>query len=109
MKSARASSNDGRPLPVSPSERRTSAPLITPRGETGFILTFQDVTEHLGLGFIHDSGAQGDFVMWEQMASGVALIDFKDQTMKDARDAFFKDNHRYLCIAIGQDQRTIFR
>jgi hypothetical protein len=37
---------------------------------------FQDVTAQLGLGFVHDSGARGDFVMWEQMASGVALFDF---------------------------------
>lgn len=37
---------------------------------------FEDVTTRLGLNFIHDSGAKGEYVMWEQMASGVALLDF---------------------------------
>ncbi|MBL9127881.1 MAG: CRTAC1 family protein [Verrucomicrobiales bacterium] len=37
---------------------------------------YEDVTERLGIRFVHDSGARGDYVMWEQMASGVALLDF---------------------------------
>lgn len=37
---------------------------------------FEDATARLGVEFVHDSGARGEYVMWEQMASGVALLDF---------------------------------
>jgi hypothetical protein len=43
----------------------------------------EDVTRQLGIDFVNDSGAQGRYLMWEQMASGVALLDFDNDERLD--------------------------
>lgn len=37
---------------------------------------FEDITERVGLGFVHDAGPVGDYFMPQQVGSGAALFDF---------------------------------
>lgn len=43
----------------------------------------QEVTESVGIRFTHDSGATGRYLMWEQMASGGALLDIDNDGRLD--------------------------
>lgn len=43
----------------------------------------QEVTAEVGLDFVHDSGATGRYLMWEQMASGGAWLDFNNDGLLD--------------------------
>lgn len=43
----------------------------------------EDVTEAVGVRFLHDSGATGKYLMWEQMSSGAALLDLDNDGRLD--------------------------
>jgi hypothetical protein len=44
---------------------------------------FQDVTDHVGLDFVHDAGAKGKFFMPESMGSGAAVFDYDNDGRMD--------------------------
>src|SRR5947209_4294443 len=44
---------------------------------------FEDVTEKVGLDFVHDAGPVGDFFMPQQVGSGAALFDFNNDGLLD--------------------------
>jgi hypothetical protein len=44
---------------------------------------FEDVTERVGLHFVHDVGAAGDYFMPEQVGSGAAIFDFDGDGLPD--------------------------
>jgi hypothetical protein len=44
---------------------------------------FEDVTEQVGLDFVHDAGTAGNYFMFEQVGSGTALFDFDGDGLLD--------------------------
>ena len=62
--------------------RREPAPKA-PVTATPSPVLFADVTEQMGLTFIHDSGSRGEYVMPEHIGSGVALFDYDNDGRLD--------------------------
>lgn len=44
---------------------------------------FEDVTEQVGLDFVHDAGPLGDYFMPQQVGSGAAFFDFNNDSRLD--------------------------
>jgi hypothetical protein len=55
--------------------QQPGGPGATPEGPSGPVW-FQDVTDQLGLQFVHQSGPTADYFMPQQVGSGVALFDY---------------------------------
>jgi hypothetical protein len=60
--------------------QRADAPAATPESAS-ISPWFEDITEQVGLDFVHDAGPVGDYFMPQQVGSGAALLDFN----KDGR------------------------
>ncbi len=58
-----------------PQEREESAPTEPP--------WFVDVTDQVGLDFVHDAGPTGDYFMPQQVGSGAAFFDFDNDGLLD--------------------------
>src|SRR5262245_27976 len=54
---------------------RSSAPPAKDAEEVGPVW-FQDVTDAVGLNFVHDAGPTGTYLMPQSMGSGCAFLDF---------------------------------
>ncbi len=68
--------------------QRTDSPASEPQVAAG-LSWFEDVTEKMGLHFVHDAGPVGDYFMPQQVGSGAALFDFN----KDGRlDVYLLQN-----------------
>ncbi len=62
--------------------RRTDPPGKEPETPSG-PEWFEDVTERMGLRFLHDAGPVGDYFMPQQVGSGAALFDFNNDGRLD--------------------------
>ncbi len=63
--------------------RKTDATDKTPDAEPVAKSWFTEITRQVGLDFVHESGARGDRLMPEVMASGVALFDYDNDSDLD--------------------------
>jgi hypothetical protein len=71
---------------------------------------FQDVTEELGLNFVHDAGPVGDYFMPQIVGSGAALFDFDNDGRLDIyllQNGGPKSSHRNRLFRQGPDGRFI--
>lgn len=57
-------------------ERSATAESPPPSAATGSTIKFVEITEEVGLDFVHETGASGMYYMPESMASGGAFLDF---------------------------------
>src|SRR5215471_8261407 len=57
----------------------TPTPDPTPSGDPWF----EDVTDKVGLSFVHDCGPVGDYFMPQQVGSGAAFFDFNNDGRLD--------------------------
>lgn len=62
--------------------RHTTPPAAPATAPTGPVL-FADVTEQVGVNFLHDSGSRGEYVMPEHIGSGLALFDYDNDGRLD--------------------------
>lgn len=60
---------------LQPGCQRAGAPAAAPES-VSIPPWFEDVTERIGLDFVHDAGPVGDYFMPQQVGSGAALFDF---------------------------------
>jgi hypothetical protein len=63
-------------------ERQSSLSVAPPPPKAGAQM-FEEIAESVGLSFMHDSGAKGEYFMPEQAGSGVAFIDYDNDGLLD--------------------------
>jgi hypothetical protein len=76
-----------------------AAPQGTPAESTPALPWFVDVTDQVGLNFVHDCGPVGDYFMPQQVGSGAAFFDFNNDGRLDL----------YLLQNGGPDSRSTNR
>ncbi len=73
--------------------------MVAPRGAADPAPWFEDVTDRVGLDFVHDPGPTGDYFMPQSMGSGAALFDFNNDGRLDL----------YLLQNAGPDSKSTNR
>ena len=86
-------------------------PVPDKKAETGPVW-FEDITEKVGLKFVHDAGRIGSYQMPQQVGSGAALFDFDGdlygkkislEFVERLRDEVKFDSLEALVVQIGRD------
>jgi hypothetical protein len=85
-----------------------------PAGPAPGAAWFEDVTERVGVDFVHDAGPVGDYFMPQQVGSGAALFDFDGDGLLDlfllqnggpngAKNRLYKQtaDHRFVDVSAG--------